>query len=312
MVIKSWPTVHIVIYMRGEDNVGPIVTLVELNDAEHMDVLFNEKLSQEEAEDLNNYSITGNISILDARLDGSGRIVHLTTSPHATNKLYILLMNNLVDESQNTIVNNTSYAYLYESLDNLAPIIAHVNVIDQQRLSITFNESVDPITAIDASFYSLNNEATVKSAEIGTTPNVIELTTSFLEFGKIYILMVNNVRDEFDNEIAPNSSYAFTYGQFRFDVPPAITSVRALDKDKVEVAFNIKVNKSTAELVSNYSLGEDVQVLEAELDTSFTKVVLKTTPHENGKIYVLMAQNIGRYDDPTLIISPYTPYFLYL
>ena len=296
---------------KGADTIGPLISLVKTVDAENIDVLFNERIGQEDAEKVENYSINGDIRVLQARLDGSHRVVHLHTTAHSPNKLYVLKVNNIKDESleQNAIQPNSSYSYLYEPPDNLAPTIAMVRVVDAEKLEITFSEPVDKGSAIDVRNYNLNNDVAVLSAVQGSAKNIVELAISTLDPGKVYILIINNIYDLDGNRIAYNSSYAFTYGNLMLVEGPSVTAVRAAGETELWVSFNTKVDKNTAEQISNYTIQSGVTVKGAELDSSQKLVKLTTTLHEVGKIYVLLVKNVGRFEDPSKRIQTNAPFF---
>ena len=296
---------------EGEDTVGPVITLVKTVDRESIDILFNERLAQEEAENISNYEISGNITILGARLDGSRRVVHLQTTVHSPNKLYILRVNGLVDDSanRNEIAPNSSYSYLFESPDDLAPTIALVRLMDSRHLQVVFSESVDKESGTNKSNFSLNNDATIVAAEPGPADHIVNLTTSPLQAGKIYVLLVNGVKDLTGNTISANSAYTFAFGQASADAAPVVTSVEITGTNQLTVGFNTRVEKSAAENSANYRIQGGIAVQEARLDSSGRNVVLTTSEHEPGKLYVLTVSNIARFDNPAVTVNPGTPFF---
>ncbi len=297
---------------EGTDSVGPLITLVKAVDAENVDVLFNERIAGEQAEQSANYAISGGIQVLSARLGSSHRVVHLQTTAHSPNKLYLLRLSNISDESDqhNPIAANSSYSYLYEPIDDLPPTIAMVRVIDAEHLQIVFNEPVAAESAGDKVNYSLNNDAAVLAATVGTSSHIVQLETSMLEPGRIYILMVNNVRDAANNIIAANTSYAFTYDAVSSKTAPQVADVETVSDTELLVSFNVKLNQASAEQASNYSINNGaIAVTQAALDTSLRVVRLRTSAHESGRIYVLVVSGIGRQDEPSVVARPENPFF---
>jgi hypothetical protein len=296
---------------QANDAVGPLITLVQLRDAENIDILFNERLDLSTAEDKSNYSISGNIQISSARLDGSRRVVQLQTTPHEPNKLYILRVSNVLDESpcKNQITANSSYAYTYEPADQLPPRLAMVNVISADRLSVTFSEQVDPNTALNKNCYCLNNDLVVNAVYPGAADNMVELQVSPLVPGNIYLLIVNDVVDLAGNELPPNSAYIFTYGRLDLANSPKVVAVKPVNAQEIEITFNAQVDRASAENINNYQIQNDIKVLGATLDDSFTKVRLTTSAHSDEKIYVLMVRNIGRFDDPLITVTENSPFY---
>ncbi|MBN2356509.1 Ig-like domain-containing protein, partial [candidate division KSB1 bacterium] len=298
---------------EGSDMLGPVITLVKVVDAQHLDILFNEGVDKISAETVTNYIVSGNITVLKAQLDGSHRVVHLQTTAHAPQKLYVLRLNGIKDESseQNPIEPNSSYAYLYEPADALPPTLALVRVKNPQRLEVAFNESVESTSSLNKSNYVLNHGIEILSVTAGLSGHQVELQVSPLTPGKIYMLVVNNVRDGAGNTIAANSAYAFTYGDVTPEAAPAVTSVQIYAPTQLEISFNVPVDKSSAETADHYSI-EGIAVVTARLDPSQMKVTLTTSSHQVGRIYVLLVSHVYRQGRPDLIIQANTPYFYML
>lgn len=297
---------------EGEDKIGPIITLVRVIDAENLDVLFNEPLHETEAEKLGNFSINdGQVTIKEAQLQSSRRIVHLKTDSHIANKLYVLKVNNLCDDSpsQNKILPNSSYSYVYEPPDQVSPSIAMVRVKDSGLLEVAFTEPVEVTSASNKANYQLNQGITVQSVRMGTASHLVEVAISPLSPGKIYILMVNNVKDPVGNKIPYNSSYTFVYGDITHSSGPGVVGVSVVSATELRVSFDTKLTKSSAEQPGNYVIQGGLKVTKAMLDTSLKVVRLQTDSHEINKIYVLLVSNIARNDNPSLIIRPNTPFF---
>jgi hypothetical protein len=297
---------------EGADNVGPFVSLVKGIDAERIDVLFNERIVGEEAEKVSNYSISGGIQILSARLDGSHRVVHLQTSTHSSGKLYLLRVQGVTDESaqKNLVSAGNSYAYLFEPADNQAPTISAVRVKDSSHLQIVFSEPVKDQAAGDVLNYSLNYDLEIKAAAIGSANNIVELETSVLTSGKVFLLTVNSVQDVAGNVIAANSSFAFTYGESSSEAAAVVTDVVVSGATQVVVTFSSQVDPATAEQVNHYLINNGaVTISSADVDTSAFKVRLQTTGHEAGRIYMLMVNGVGRQDRPDLVTQSASPFF---
>ena len=298
---------------EATDQVGPVVTLVKVIDAEHLDVLFNERVATDEGNRSTNYTISGAVEVKTAILDAGRRIVHLTTSRHSPQTLYVLRINNVIDEAGgNRIDANSSYSYLYEPSDALPPTIAMVRVKDVQHLEIVFSEAVDYSTALSVSNYSLNNGVEIRSAGKGTANHLVVLETGVLQPGKIYVVLVNQVTDEIGNRIAANSAYAFTFGDLTVEQGPAVVNAYTYSATEVYLVFNMKVNKAQAENTANYAIQGGIVISAATLDGSMTQVRLQTSGQEQGHIYVVMANNISRWDRPDLIIKANTPFFYIL
>ncbi len=294
---------------EGTDTIGPVISLVRVNDPGALDIMFNEEMNRKEAETAANYQISGSITVLSAQLDGSQRIVHLKTTAHEPRKLYVLRISNVKDASEagNLIAANSSYSYLYEPADALAPTIALVRVIDLQHLEVSFSEAVDPATAGLLASYALSSGRVLK-VTAGSAAHQYLLEVEPLPSGVILLLMVNGVRDAAGNTIAANSSYAFSYGQIAAEPRPAVSGVTAVNETQLYVTFTLRLDKSTAETVANYQI-QGIKVTAAKLDASGSKVWLTTSAHALNRIYVLLVSGVAREGRTDLTIEANSPGF---
>lgn len=94
-------------------------------------------------------------------------------------------------------------------------------------------------------------------------------------------------------------------------IKPAILSVNSLEGgNKVEVSFSKKMDKSTAENISNYSFAfaygnkANVPILSATLDSTGTKVVLQTAGQQAATLYEITISNVK--DNTDIIMDKYT------
>jgi len=296
---------------EGLDTIGPMISMVQMIDSEHIDVLFNEPVTRETAEKLAHYEINGGVNVLEARLAGSHQVVHLTTEQHLPNKLYILRLNGISDKSpaENIITPNTSYAYLYETEDQNPPTLAMVKVMDATHIQVAFSEAVRASIATNPENYQLSNDANIVRVQETDQAHLYTLETTPLIAGRIYILMTSEIRDMADNDILPNSSYTFHYGAFDLNQPPQVINVNTLASTRVRVEFDQPLDRASAENPQNYLIQGGIQVQNAVLDTSFKAVDLTTTSHQAGKLYVLFARDIGRKDNAGLAASIPQPFF---
>ena len=295
------------------DVVGPTLTLVSVVDANQLDVMYSEKVERTGAESLSNYSISSGIEVQSARLAGSGRVVHLQTSEHEPNILYLLSVQGIHDISPqaNEVEPNSRYAYIYEPADMVNPIIRLVRVVDASHLEVVYSETVEKQSAENIENYTLNNGMNVVSAEQTGNGNAVLLETTTHETGRVYVLLVSGVRDNSPaaNEITPNSSYTYVYGNTEVNFAPTIVEVKATNDSEVRVEFSKRVSKTSAELVSNYSFNHNLQALQAKLDDSGRAVYLTTTRHRDGALYTLSVSNVAAADNPQDTIGPNSHYF---
>ena len=97
----------------GGDVTPPEVVSAALLDSVTLRIIFTEPLEQNSAQNINNYSITNNIDVLNSSLSDSE--VTLTTTEHLPNVFYTVTVNNVTDLAGNIIsptANTASYQYI--------------------------------------------------------------------------------------------------------------------------------------------------------------------------------------------------------
>jgi len=278
-------------------------------DQSHIDVQFSEAVERSSAENVANYQIAG-LAVLSAVLDQSGSTVRLTTTPCVPGQVYVLLVSNVTDRAvpPNPIRPNSPYAFTFRPADTTPPTISAVRPQDATSLEVSFSKIVDPLSATVPGNYTISNGVQVMAATLAVTGSRVLLTTTPHQPNVVHILMVSNVADTCHpaNVIAPNSSYAYTYQQAD-RTAPTIVMASPRDATHVVVVFSEPVDELTAAQPSNYRLNNGVSVIAAALEGA-TTVLLTTSPHEPGKIYILMVSGVlDRAPVPNAIASN-TPY----
>ena len=97
----------------GGDVTPPEVVSAALLDSVTLRIIFTEPLEQNSAQNINNYSITNNIDVLNSSLSDSE--VTLTTTEHLPNVFYTVTVNNVTDLAGNIIsptANTAPYQYI--------------------------------------------------------------------------------------------------------------------------------------------------------------------------------------------------------
>jgi hypothetical protein len=107
---------------------------------------------------------------------------------------------------------NSSVADLTVLLDTIPPNLANI-LPTATQIVVTFSEAVDPVTASEATKYSVSGGVTVVSAtqNPNNTAQVTLTTGVAMNFGTVYSLTINGVNDLFGNS-------AHVTGQFARDI----------------------------------------------------------------------------------------------
>lgn len=278
-----------------EDHTPPVLTKVEILDATHVNVTFSEEIDRTSAEIVQNYAIDNGITILDAILDVSLRVVHLTTTAHQNNTTYTLTVNNIKDRAPipNIIVSNSTISYTYYAEDTTPPAIYSAEIRSETEVNVIFTEQVEQTSAENIENYLINNGIIVLTSKLDNNLQVVHLTTSPHSAGITYVIAVQNVKDRAypPNIIASNNTYTYTYMP-EDTTPPKIILVDIKDGTHVDVTFSEDIERESAENEGNYNINNGISVIDAYLDNNYRIVHLITTSHQSGQTYVLTVNNI--------------------
>lgn len=282
MVIRDYKAKYVA---QPRDVVRPTAKHELLSNNEIM-LNFSEEVEKAGAEDLSNYYIEHNVVILNAELQENNKSVLLKTTDMSPNSFYRLTVQNVTDISGNTM---EKYASLFEGVksDSQAPSIVSVQSENSSTVSITFNERVDAATAENTNNYSIDNNIYVSDARLDGSRKTVRLTTSLQKSGTIYNLTVQNVADVSGN-IMNRKEWRLVGDTSK----PSVT-VMAVSNNEVAVNFNEKVDKATAEDITNYSIDKGLEVKKAVLDSTRKTVTLITSSQTARELYTVNVMNIS-------------------
>jgi|SRR5579859_4103799 len=146
------------------------------------------------------YTITpldGGHAVTILSVQQSGPHLLLTTTEHTNGKNYQLTMPSIgiVDINNNPFDGPFTINYVGVGV---APYALAARSIDARTLEITFDEQVDPSTALNPSNYSINNGLTVTGV-VAVTNSIYRLSTSRQTQGMTYTVTITNVVDDGGN-----------------------------------------------------------------------------------------------------------------
>ena len=131
--------------LKTPDIEAPLINGASAEDASHVLVDFSERVDVTSAESVANYQISG-LSIVTAEVLAGNASVRLTTSPMTSGTAYVLTINNVKDESNNTIAANSQVGFEFNLL-----------------MTKAFQDGMVPDTGYDGSFDSYIREATAST-----------------------------------------------------------------------------------------------------------------------------------------------------
>lgn len=162
-------------------------------------------------------------------------------------------------------------------------VIKSVRAISNSKVEVVFEEAVDGSAAVDEDLYTIKQldikELTSKNS------NAIIIDTSAMSESSTYTLEFND------------KSYSFK-GLKKDGYAPKLITAECKDTDLVELSFDRVLDNETAQDSDTYSI-EGIDVKSAELDSTNTKVRLKTEGIQAGRPYELKINNIKNGDGVT-------------
>jgi hypothetical protein len=180
-----------------------------------------------------------------------------------------------------------AYQYANRGPDITPPDVTGATLLDSVTLRITFSEPLDPSTAQNPNNYSINNGINVVSALL--TGSIVTLTSSPHSNGT-YTVTVSNVEDIAGNIVSPTANSAdYDWTVIQDVIPPEVTGATLLDSVKLVVNFSEALDATTAEDENNYSISNNIDIINASLSGS--EVTLQTTAHSPGS-YIVTVVNI--------------------
>jgi len=259
---KSFTTKYDLIAPKIKDD-------IEVQTNQRIVVYFTEKVTQESAEDLENYSIKINktdgeeLEILSITWDDDDENnVEIVTEAMENRKEYKITINNIADQRKvaNVITRPSSKTFKGIDEDKYAPKWERLTVLSPTTILIEFSDAskLDEESVLDLNNYTLKD---LEIEEIETITNKWKvfkalLTVEEMETGKNYELKISDILDEFGNAMKETKKTAKALsGEF---ASAKIYNVKATGKNKVELVFTKEVDKATAEDLSNYEINKGV------------------------------------------------------
>lgn len=274
-------------------------------------VTFNEKVTKESAENVENYAIktvTGDteLKVLSAKLDtdDTETVVTLTTETQTANKKYEISIINITDQKKaaNTITKAIKATFYGAKEDTTAPVFAKAEAIARNLVKVSFTDSskLDEASILDPNSYTLKKgteEFAVESVEKVSSKNgefAALLNVDDLAAGS-YSLEAVSIMDEFGNELTSAKKY-FTVDNGTF-AASTISAATIDDANTITIKFTKALNEASAEDIANYSIDGGIG---APISATYTednskneyKVVLKTNDLKDNTEYKVTVNGV--------------------
>lgn len=263
-------------------------------------VNFTEKVTQESAEDLENYAIKLNktdgeeLEILEITWDDDDEDnVTIVTEAMEKNKEYKITIENIADQRKTPNVMTRAASKTFKGLaeDKEGPKVANIEVLSPERILVVYSDAskIDADSALDLNNYELKDldiyDIEKYRDELGEFKAILNVEE--METDKGYELKINDILDEFGNEMKNEykktvRAYASEFASARLVKSGADKPV-ATDENTVKLVFTKEVDKSSAENIANYEITKGIGApTKAKLEKDKKTVTLTVADLING------------------------------
>jgi len=187
------------VYATNPDNSAPEVASVDLISSKHLQITFSEKVEQNIAETITNYTLNGTINPTSAVISSeSTAVVNLYFADNFNIGSNTILIQNIEDNCSNVLSDysvNFDYQLIYP---------ASIEIMSENQLRVHFSEKTEVISAQTQANYSVNNG--IGSPDVAIISNTdstivnLQFATSFT-LEQAYTITIQNVKDVNDNSM---------------------------------------------------------------------------------------------------------------
>jgi len=296
------------------DTTAPTVADVKAETNQRVVVTYNEKVTKESAENIENYTIkTGSteLQVLEAKLVDSGdnkeKQVELTTEAQKASARYELTVANITDQTKagNTMSKPVTKYFYGLREDTAAPMLSRsdLEVLSRNHIQVAFTDSskFDEATVLDANNYTVTkNDSSKADIVVENVEKVsfedgkytVLLTVEDLTINSSYTVKAENIADEFGNVLEKNNSATVSVNKDSLAASTAIaTNLQSKDGNTIEIRFTKPLKKESAEDIANYTIDGSIGT-PVEASYKNKVVTLETIKMTAGKTYKITIKGV--------------------
>ena len=302
------------------DTLAPTVSKAEgvHNTLVKLSVSENNLLDKASVEDISNYIIDKDVSIVSVELVADKnkykepvKEILITTSAQKAGTSYKLTVKGIMDEFGNALKplsgdNYRQYGFVGQAEDKSAPVVSSVKSLGTGKFEITFNEELNKATAQDPTNYVLNNNlGAATKATLSKDAKTVTLETATQTVGKTYTVTINGVQDKYaGNAMVDVKAKVITIAVNADMTAPVLAYIYAPNKQEIHMAFDKAVVKPTQTVGL---AGTTITMQAVDMIADDTVVVFKTSADMAATEYTLTnsgvaldirskANNLVKYD----------------
>ncbi|MEQ6121801.1 lamin tail domain-containing protein [Reichenbachiella sp. MALMAid0571] len=281
----------------------PNLERIVINSLNKIELFFDEPLEEKIAETESNYTLgTESENPTSAILGENPSRIQLTfENEFKPLEAVELTIENLKDIKENALVSAIVSNFTYDQA------IDTVMVKSINQLDIRYSENIDPSTTLNKLNYSVDNEVGNPSLVYvdQTDENLFHLLfENNLDDNKVLILSTTDIKNT-SGEFVSTPEYSFVYDTR----PPKVKSLTVTNSNTLEVWFDEKVEKVSAQSVENYYYDEyfsTSRVLNENDSTVILEFASDFEPEVTFELIVDNVKDISGNEIATRIRTPFT------
>lgn len=216
-----------------------------------VEVIFNEAVDEDSAENRNNYRFNNGLRVQNAELTSDRRVL-LTTTDQEDGGSYELTIRGVEDVSGNVIDQVSRWL----SSDYKKPAVTSVQVSHSAAIIIKFSEKINPDDAKQTNRYTIDKGLGVTQAILESDGKTVSLRTAPQQDGVLYKLTVSDIRDLAGNRMDTSTNWKFG-GVANPEVPVQFQWIKTINNNTVEVGFSRSITDNDIANLKAYILKDN-------------------------------------------------------
>lgn len=228
-----------------------------------LDIYFSEDLEESSAIDPDNYEVNDDVgNPSSAFFDGSNdRLIHLAFANNFDDNKELTLNISDIQNDDGGYLTTPEINFVY---DTSPPKIDTIYVTSSTTLDVIFAEKVGSQSAQSKENYEYDEIFPVEAILEEDQQTVLLTFDQDFEREVVFELYIDEIKDLYGNEIKTRIKQELVYDVFE----PQLDSIRVRSANEIVLWFNENIDQSTAENVTNYSVGGE-QPLSATLNLEY-------------------------------------------
>jgi hypothetical protein len=177
------------------------------------------------------------------------------------------------------------------NFDTTSPMLLSSILLDPITLELTFSESLNNISALNTSNYSISDGINVQDAFLSEYQDIVTLHTDNHTSGSTYTITAQNIYDLSGNLINGEHNSA-EYTCNNDSIAPLLGGIIVQNNRAITVNFSERLDYNSAANKNNYSISNNISVSNVQILPDSSSVKLNTSRQNTDTEYTLTVSNI--------------------